>query len=423
MSLSPAELQAYLNGPAYPLPPGVEPNFTNPHNFKSIVLTIGIIFLVFPTLAIFIRLYTKLWLIGRMHWEDWAMLVGWGIFIGTFVVTVLGRPYGAATHQWNVQLKDLSHYLYYLHLGAVMYGCCIFAVKLSILLQYLRVFTIPKERGLFFWSCHAMIWLDFVFYAACFFLEIFSCKPLAGAWDPIVAATARCLNVNTLNTASAAVNSVSDIVILILPQPIIWNLNMSFRKKLGLSAIFSTGLLACIASAVRIYYGVKLASTGDYTWYASVFASIVPIEIGFGIITGCLPVLPKFSHHVTSQPIFQRLGNSLRSLRSLLYSKGSRQRGNGSSTSGDGAGKPWTPSSDSKLARPNSYVPMPDAHELSLVSDGEGTTGGSKVNSKTQIMRTVDITMDSKNPDENSEGELWKMSQNRVKPWEYRNEN
>jgi hypothetical protein len=87
-----------------------------------------------------------------------------------------------------------------------------------------------------------MIWLDFVFYAACFFLEIFSCHPIAAAWDPLIP-NARCLNVETLNTASAAVNSVSDIVILLLPQPIIWNLQMSLRKKIGISATFSTGLL------------------------------------------------------------------------------------------------------------------------------------------------------------------------------------
>jgi hypothetical protein len=70
MSLSPAEMQALLNGPAALPPPGVTPNFTDPYNFKSALLIIQIIFLILPTLAVAIRFYAKVWLIRSTHLED-----------------------------------------------------------------------------------------------------------------------------------------------------------------------------------------------------------------------------------------------------------------------------------------------------------------------------------------------------------------
>jgi hypothetical protein len=93
-----------------------------------------------------------------------------------------------------------------------------------------------------FWACHTLIWLNFVFYTACAFLEIFACQPISKSWDPLIT-TGQCLNVYSINIAAAAINTASDISILLLPQHVIWNLHMSVKKKLGVSAIFFTGIL------------------------------------------------------------------------------------------------------------------------------------------------------------------------------------
>jgi hypothetical protein len=122
-----------------------------------------------------------------------------------------------------------------------MYGSIIFFIKASILLQYIRIFS-SGDRGIFFWSCHTLIWLNFVFYTASIFLEIFSCRPLAKALDPLIT-TDTCLSVMDLNIAAASINVASDFTIFLLPQPIIWGLHMTVKKRLGVSLIFAAALL------------------------------------------------------------------------------------------------------------------------------------------------------------------------------------
>jgi hypothetical protein len=50
-----------------------------------------------------------------------------------------------------------------------------------------------------------------------------------------------CINTEKFYTANAALNVASDIMILILPIPIVWGLNTDVRKKVILTGLFSMG--------------------------------------------------------------------------------------------------------------------------------------------------------------------------------------
>lgn len=43
--------------------------------------------------------------------------------------------------------------------------------------------------------------------------------------------------------AMGAMSLIEDVAILILPQPVIWQLHLDCRKKLGLAIVFSLGML------------------------------------------------------------------------------------------------------------------------------------------------------------------------------------
>lgn len=87
------------------------------------------------------------------------------------------------------------------------------------------------------------------------FVIIFSCIPVAGSWDLILAAepTTRCVNRPVGYLTQAAFNIASDIFILILPLPTIWKLQMRLQQKLYIIAIFTCGfLLVLVLSRVAI---------------------------------------------------------------------------------------------------------------------------------------------------------------------------
>ncbi len=57
---------------------------------------------------------------------------------------------------------------------------------------------------------------------------------------------------------TGAINMVTEIVVLCLPLPVVWNLNMSKNRKIGLSFAFALGGFACIAGIIRVIYLPKM---------------------------------------------------------------------------------------------------------------------------------------------------------------------
>ena len=120
-----------------------------------------------------------------------------------------------------------------------------FLIKLAILLQLLRVFVPFSKRNVMFWTCHVLIWLNFFYYTAYVFLAIFHCSPVKKGWSQQVYPPIKgsCINLRKAYIAGAAINTASDISIVILPQFVIWRLQLSLKRQIGLCLIFLIGLL------------------------------------------------------------------------------------------------------------------------------------------------------------------------------------
>lgn len=61
-------------------------------------------------------------------------------------------------------------------------------------------------------------------------------------------------------------NVAADVVMVLLPIPIISKLQVPLSKKIALSAIFATGLLALICSVLAVYYRVQISYGKDPVW-------------------------------------------------------------------------------------------------------------------------------------------------------------
>ncbi|KAF2501685.1 hypothetical protein BU16DRAFT_613535 [Lophium mytilinum] len=326
----PEVLQKMLDAPAHAPPAGVIPNFIDPPSLHTTSLVIVIVCLIIPTIAVWMRLYTKGKIVKSITLEDYVLLLGWVCYVGAYYVCAfLIIDYLPGVHQWDVQVKAISKYLYYLHIGTLMYGITILFIKLSILIQWIRVFLTPASRGPMFWAFHALIWANIIFYVSCTFIEVWSCNPRAKIWTPLLQG-GKCLNTNAIAVSSGVFNTISDIAMVLLPQRVIWKLNMSRGRKIGLSAIFLFGILACIASLVRLYYCVRVFESHDYTYYTLLMALGSFPEMTAGFLVICLPVLPKFVRSMFGEDILTRVGFT--KFRSYFYTSS----GSGNAASGSG---------------------------------------------------------------------------------------
>lgn len=67
------------------------------------------------------------------------------------------------------------------------------------------------------------------------------CRPHEAIWNFYL--PSKCYSLPKVMLASASIQVISDILMFILPQKIIWGLHMNWQKKLGVSVIFGVGIL------------------------------------------------------------------------------------------------------------------------------------------------------------------------------------
>ncbi|KAH8667557.1 hypothetical protein BGZ60DRAFT_377124 [Tricladium varicosporioides] len=187
------------------------------------------------------------------------------------------------------------------NLVQILYGPCILAVKLSILLQYLRIFVPSRQSNKsMFIALSITFTAHLLFYTVDTFFQIFSCNPREKAWDRTII-HGRCFDLPATFVASGAVNVVSDFVLLVLPIYSVWCLKISTRQKVAISGVFATGLLVCVASIGRMIYIIILFRTKNQT------RAIIPpglcglAEISLALICSCLPTCPMFYRVIRSQ--------------------------------------------------------------------------------------------------------------------------
>ena len=116
-----------------------------------------------------------------------------------------------------------------------------FLVKLSLLLLYLRIFTSVRHiRILIFIG----IAFHLILYTTSFVLEFVFCYPRRGQSFLTSFTAPRCAgNAAELGIAQGVGNIIGDFGLLLTPVPVIWKLQLSFKKKVGVTAMFMTGFL------------------------------------------------------------------------------------------------------------------------------------------------------------------------------------
>ncbi|KAI4141112.1 MAG: hypothetical protein L6R39_005498 [Caloplaca ligustica] len=105
---------------------------------------------------------------------------------------------------------------------------------------------------------------------------------------------------NLLFITTSALNLLGDIYLLLIPLAAVAKLQMPLRQKLGVSAVFLAGVLACAAAAFATYYRILLLHTRDITWNFTPIFILSVTEINTGIIVSCMPTMPALIHDIRS---------------------------------------------------------------------------------------------------------------------------
>jgi hypothetical protein len=110
-------------------------------------------------------------------------------------------------------------------------------IKLSLLGLYLQVFGHDIK---FLWAVRLIGVLVVILGVVATSLTATNCIPFAAYWNPLLPGS-RCVSPWPSFLSTAILSLVFDVIILILPMPKLWNLNMSTKKKIGMTIVFGIG--------------------------------------------------------------------------------------------------------------------------------------------------------------------------------------
>ncbi|KAI0206834.1 hypothetical protein F4808DRAFT_405488 [Astrocystis sublimbata] len=127
-----------------------------------------------------------------------------------------------------------------------------------------------------------------------------ACTPFAANWDKVSYPNYKCINISSFYTAQAVIGAVLDFAILLLPVPFVWSLRLPTRKKIGLSLLFSIGVLICGISLARLVYNTRQDyQFAHFTEYAGIVFLLGSLELNLFIINACLPTFPSLAHPIS----------------------------------------------------------------------------------------------------------------------------
>jgi hypothetical protein len=106
------------------------------------------------------------------------------------------------------------------------------------MLFYFRIFGSKRSFRISIFVTMTIVWM----WAASVILETFLlCRPLAYNWDISIPGT--CGNRNATYVVAGTLNLITDLMVMALPIPHIWKLQLTLAKKVALCGVFSLGLL------------------------------------------------------------------------------------------------------------------------------------------------------------------------------------
>ncbi|KAL8925665.1 MAG: hypothetical protein Q9208_003348 [Pyrenodesmia sp. 3 TL-2023] len=283
---------------------------------------IAIIFTLLAIAATILRFYARsIKKVGR-SWDDYAVLPALACTIATAIIVIIGVAIGdLGRHTENVMVENPENPGEWaaapiLTKRTTIFWKAVYATlltqvlafgftKLAVLLFYQRIFQGRWiQRAIW-----VMVAVDFVWTVGFFFSFLLQCYPFRINWTGLAFVEDYCVDTNSLLFAHMWSDIITNIIILSLPVPAIWAMQMSVRRKISVCGIFLLGAFTVASGIAKlvIYYNVNYLLKNnlgieptdpilDVSYMQTPLVYWPMIESATGIVAACLPLLrPLFA--------------------------------------------------------------------------------------------------------------------------------
>ncbi|KAE8358530.1 hypothetical protein BDV27DRAFT_150364 [Aspergillus caelatus] len=252
----------------------------DPHSDFGQVIAICLVFTIAALLAVALRFYIRIHTKRSLWLDDYAALYSALMVTGYGVSSIYQTRWGLGLHAEYFPTANVKEFSKIQYVGGPLYAMSLLGFKVSLLASYLRIGGFVKVYRTIIIVAIVAVAVNQVIFT---FLFIFPCKPV---W-------------NQDHTYHLGF----DIIIIALPLPVLWNLQLGKRQKVALCCVFALGFFVTIIQIIRIF---TIARLKTYTDSKPVILWSI-IETSLAVIIACVPTYgPYFRVFVSNISSYRR---------------------------------------------------------------------------------------------------------------------
>ncbi|KAL6707888.1 hypothetical protein ACN47E_003562 [Coniothyrium glycines] len=268
------------------------------HNYsKNMMVSLAIAFMILPLLFVSLRLWAKR-LSKRIGWDDFLTVGALTVSLTCSTLQLAAAEHGyLGSHQpldENGQpILDDPGLIFFEETKFAINMISIVGLgltKCSILVLYKNIFDVRRFRvAVYCVLAYVIAWtVSFTF------SHLFTCYPITVFIEPYY--HNNCVQTVPMFLALLYTDVLADIVILVLPIPMVLSVRMETKKKLAVIAMLTLGAAVCAVSITRVVAtysiaGEYLKHPDDVIYYTAPVFFWTNIELSLGVVCACLPTI------------------------------------------------------------------------------------------------------------------------------------
>ncbi|KAL4794688.1 hypothetical protein BDV19DRAFT_399298 [Aspergillus venezuelensis] len=245
--------------------------------------------------AVALRLAARL-VRANIGFDDGVAILALASVIAISVIGLINSELGLGKDLWFIAFDDITKFLRYYFAVEALYVVTVALTKVSMLLLYLRLFP---NKG-FRLASKLVLAFTIAWGLGFLFASLFICQPVSYSWHMWDGEhEGSCGDHEALLWGGAVINIILDVVIVLVPLPTVFKLQMKAGKKAWVFIVFMVGLVVTIVSILRFVYSLL-----NYDMTRNPTKSIVKpsiysiIEIDLSLICTCMPGIRAFASHI-----------------------------------------------------------------------------------------------------------------------------
>ncbi|EPS44794.1 hypothetical protein H072_1211 [Dactylellina haptotyla CBS 200.50] len=262
------------------------------HNPSTdVVIPLFIAFTVITTLVMALRLWSRHKVAGGIQPFDWLALLGYFMTVAWGALAIHHTNINGEYQTYYDKSWDTLRSGTVVHAAlAMFYPWVIMVIKLSLLLFYYRM----TNWNYIQWSVYITTGIVVLNTLVAFILWFVQC-PHINFWDHIFEECR--FSPNNQQKVIAGIYIATDLIIWILPMPLVFQLRLYLRERILAIVTFSLGAFACIASVLRVQALIKYGDLSTQGTSTLLIDAYTVVELNLALICASAPAVRALAIH------------------------------------------------------------------------------------------------------------------------------